>query len=90
MAAASKSIDKLRIVHWNIQGLRSKYEELRTILSERKVLIACLQETLLGDSQWQPTRSYKLEKSPYFGGENNRGVALMIHETLQYCISAYA
>ena len=29
-------------------------------------------------------RNFKLEKSPYFGGENNSGVALMIHGTLQY------
>ena len=84
MAAVNKRIDKLRLVHWNIQGLRSKYEELRSILSERKVLVACLQETLLGDSQFQPMRSFKLEKSPHFGGENNRGVALMIHGTLQH------
>ena len=29
-------------------------------------------------------RNFKLEKSPHFGGENNRGVALMIHGALQY------
>ena len=50
----------------------------------KRILIACLQETLLGDSQWQPPRHFKLERSPHFGGNNSRGVALVLHSSLQY------
>ena len=82
--AKKKKLDKLRIIQWNIQGLRAKNEELRSILWENKILIACLQETLLGDSHWQPPRHYKLERSPHFGGDNNRGVAIMLHSSLQH------
>ena len=44
----------------------------------------CLQETLLGDASWQPSHKFKLEKSPHIGGEQNRGVAIILHASLQY------
>ena len=84
MATNRPRLDKLNIAQWNIQGLRSKYQELRTILNEENIQVACLQETLLGDTEWQPSKQFKLEKSPHFGGNNNRGVALMLHSALQY------
>ena len=84
MAVNRPSLDRLNIVQWNIQGLRAKYQELRTILNEKKISVACLQETLLGDTNWQPTRNYKMEKSPHIGGDHNRGVAILTHATLQY------
>ena len=67
-----------------MQGLRAKAPELSSILSEKKISVACLQETLLGDSNWCPTKKYKLEKSPHIGGEQNRGVVILIHATPQY------
>ena len=72
----NKKLEKLNILQWNIHGLRAKALELSSILSEKK--------TLLGDSNWCPTKKYKLEKSPHIGGEQNRGVAILIHATLQY------
>ena len=80
----NKRLNKLNILQWNIQGLRAKYQELRYILSNEMVAVACLQETLLGDTGWQPTPNYKMEKSPHIGGEQNRGVAILTHATLQY------
>ena len=77
-------MDKLKIVNWNIQGLRAKYQELCSILNERQVSVACLQETLLGDATWQPSKKYKIEKSPHIAGEQNRGAAIIIHAPLQY------
>jgi len=71
-------------MQWNIQGFRSKYQELRTIIEEKNILIACLQETLLGDSNWQPSKQFSLEKSPHIAGDTNRGTAMLLHKSLQY------
>ena len=80
----NKKLEKLNILQWNVQGLRAKALELSSILSEKKISVACLKETLLGDSNWCPMKKCKLEKSPHIGGEQNRGVAILIHATLQY------
>ena len=80
----SGSMKKISVLQWNVQGIRARYQELSSILRNKKVSVACLQETLLGDADWQPTHLYKMEKSPHFGGEHNRGVAIMVHTTLQY------
>ena len=77
-------LEKLNILQWNVQGLGAKAPELSSILSKKNISVTCLQETLLGDSNWCPRKKYKLEKSPHIGGEQNRGVAILIHATLQY------
>ena len=79
-----KKLDKFKIVNWNIQGMRAKNQELSSIMRDRQVSVACLQETLLGDTNWQPDRKYKMVKSPHIGGEQNRGTAILIHTSLQY------
>ena len=56
------------LLNWNIQGIRAKHQELNSILSERQVSVACLQETILGDANWQPGKRYKIEKSLHIGG----------------------
>ena len=81
---STKKLEKLTLLNWNIQGIRAKHQELSSILSERQVSVACLQETILGDANWQPGKRYKIEKSPHIGGEQNRGVAIMLHSSLQY------
>ena len=83
-SSRNKNLNKLNILQWNIQGIRARYQELSTILRNRKVSVACLQETLLGDASWRPSQNYKIEKSPHTGGDQNRGVAVMVHITLQY------
>ena len=79
-----KQLDKLIFLNWNVQGIRAKYQELNSSLKEGQMSVACLQETLLGDTNWQPGRNYKMEKSPHVGGEQNRGAAIFIHASLQY------
>ena len=77
-------MSKLNIMQWNIQGLRSKQEELRKILQDKDILVACLQETLLGDTHWQPIKLYNIEKGLHLAGDNYRGTALLLHKSLQY------
>ena len=83
MDQGRKSMDRLTILQWNTQGIRAKYQELCSVL-RNKVSVGCLQETLLGDANWQPTHTYKIERSPHIGGDQNRGVAILVHATLQY------
>ena len=68
MTVTNSKLNKLNVMHWNIQGFRSKYQELKTILQEKNILIACLQETLLGDSNWQPSKQFSLEKGGHKQG----------------------
>lgn len=82
--SSNKKLDKLIILNWNIQGIRAKYQELSSIINEKQVSVACLQETILGDADWQPSHKFKIEKSPHIGGEQHRGVAVMLHSSLQY------
>ena len=72
MATNIIKLEKLNILQWNVQGLRAKALELSSILSE-KISVACLQETLLGDSNWCPTKKYKLEKAPTLVGNRIEG-----------------
>lgn len=47
-------------------------------------MIACLQETLLEDTQFSPNRKYKIEKSPHFANMQNRGTAILVHNAMHY------
>ena len=78
------NLNKVSILQWNVQGIRAKYQELSSILNNKKVSVACLQETLLGNAGWQPNPIYRIEKSPHIGGYQNRGVAILVHTSLQY------
>lgn len=40
----------MEILQWNIRGLRANFEELKAILNDKTVKIACLQETKLRES----------------------------------------
>ena len=80
----SSKLNSLRILQWNIQGIRAKHEELQAILYNQSVSIACIQETLLENKLWNPPRNYAIEKSPYIAGEGNRGVAMLLHRAVPY------
>ena len=60
---SNRSMNKLNILQWNVQGVRARYQELSSILRNKKVSVACIQETLLGDANWQPAQAYKMEKA---------------------------
>ena len=51
------------ILQWNCQGYRSKYEDLRRILSVKHPAIALLQETMLGDCTPRPPAGYSIHSS---------------------------
>ena len=79
-----RNLNKLRILQWNIQGIRAKQEELQAILHNQLISIACIQETLLEDKIWNPPRTYSIEKSPHIAGEGNRGAAILLHKAIPY------
>ena len=66
-----RNLNKLRILQWNIQGIRAKQEELQAILNNQQISVACIQETLLEDKIWNPPRNYSIEKSSHIAGEGN-------------------
>ena len=78
------SLNKLRILQWNIQGVRAKQTELQTMLSDNSITIACIQETLLENCEWNPPKNFSVERSPHIAGEGNRGVAVLVHNTIPY------
>ena len=80
----SNSLNKLRILQWNTQGVRAKQTELQTILSDNSITVACIQETLLENCNWIPPKNYSVERSPHIAGEGNRGVAVLLHSSIPY------
>ena len=82
----NSKLNSLRILQWNIQGIRAKHEELQAILYNQSISIACIQETLLENKLWSPPRNYAIEKSPYIAGEGNRGVAVLLHRVMPYTL----
>ena len=80
----SNKLNSLRILQWNIQGIRAKQEELQAMLNNQSVSIACIQETLLENKLWNPPRNYIIEKSPHIAGEGNQGVAVFLHRAVPY------
>ena len=84
MANRNNKLNKLRILQWNLQGLRAKQTDLKSILSHQAITVACLQETLLEDHKWNPPRNFCLERGPFIAGESYRGTALLIHKSIPY------
>ena len=78
------SLNKLRILQWNIQGVRAKQTELQTMLSDNSITIACIQETLLENCKWNHPKNYSVERNLHIAGEGNRGVAVLLHITILY------
>ena len=42
---AKKKTNSIRILQWNVRGIRSKLAEVQLLLDENEVDVACLQET---------------------------------------------
>ena len=78
------SIRHLKILQWNINGIRSKREELMQLIKEQGILVGCLQETLLDNKDWKSPRDYNIERSSHIAGEGHRGVATLIHKSQNY------
>ena len=56
-------LEKLNILQWNVQELRVKAPQLSFILSKKKILVACLQETPWG-LQLVPHEKVQAGKKP--------------------------
>ena len=89
MAVSKLNLDKFHIVCWNIQRLRAKYQEQHFILSEIKIFQVRKDTSCVfpGDSLWgyavTARQTVQVEKCHHLTGENNRGVSLLMHGTLQ-------
>ena len=53
----------MSILQWNIQSIRTKFNELKILLSELNPCCVCLQETMLGDNQMNPPSGYVMLQS---------------------------
>ena len=73
------------ILQWNCQGLRSKKDELLSLISTHKPLVVGLQEIKLRDTATFSIPQYVIHRRE---GHNNvtahGGVALMIHQSIPH------
>lgn len=75
----------MSILQWNCRGYRPRYGNLISLLDTHRVLCACLQETLLGDSTPRPPRDYSiLCYSPTPRPVPGNGLAILVHSSVAY------
>ena len=73
------------ILQWNCKGLRARSEELKVLVHDFNPGIICLQETMLGDSIFNPGLNYNVFDSPPPTGERaHGGASIIIHKSLQH------
>ena len=66
-------VSTTNICHWNIQGFRSNYTDLQTLLGDTKAVVRCLQETKLPEEY---PLSYPRGFSSYLRGGQQVDTAL--------------
>lgn len=75
----------LDILQWNCKGLRARTEDLKVLMHEFNPGIICLQETMLGNSPYNPGLNYSIFKSyPPTGDRAHGGAAIIINKSLQH------
>ena len=73
------------ILQWNCKGLRARTEELKVLIHDFNPGIICLQETMLGDSIFNPGLNFNVFNSPPPTGERaHGGASVIIHKSLQH------
>ena len=73
------------ILQWNCKGLRACTEELKVLIRDFNPGIISLQETMLGDSIFNPGLNYNVFNSPPPTGEHaHGGASIIIHNSLQH------
>ena len=71
----------MSILQWNIQSIRSNFEELKDLMSTHNPICVCLQETLLGNHPMNPPSRYSvIQSKPSRYDGHDRGVALLINK----------
>ena len=73
------------ILRWNCKGLRARTEELKVLVHDFNPGIICLQETMLGDSIFNPGLNYNVFNLPPPTSERaHGGASIIIHKSLQH------
>lgn len=73
------------ILQWNCKGLRARTEDLKVLMHESNPGIICLQETMLGNSPYNPGLNYSIFNShPPIGDRAHGGAAIIVNKSLQH------
>ena len=73
------------IIQWNCRGIRSKSENLKVLCREMNPKVICLQETKLGESDFNAGMNYCVYKSPPLVSERAKGgTALIVSKNIQH------
>ena len=73
------------IIQWNIQSLKTKFNELKTILKNYSPVCVYLQETLIGNLNIYPPSGYIIVHSTAARDDGHkRGVAILIRKDIKY------
>ena len=74
----------MSILQWNLCGYRSKYTELKKLLSDLSPACVCLQETMLGMYSPVPPSGYTIITSPNNEPIPGQGLAFLVHNSIAY------
>ena len=74
----------MSILQWNICGYRSKYPELKKLLTDLSPACVCLQETMLGQFTPTPPNSYTIITSPNHEPIPGQVLAFLIHTSIAF------
>ena len=73
----------MSILQWNLRGLSSSWEQLRTLFRDKEISIACLQETKLGNSTPNMGHNFNFfRSSPLIGERAQGGTAIIVYKNL--------
>ena len=78
--------DNKLILQWNMQSYRTKFSELKILLSKYSPLCVCLQETRINPNHttYAPSQ-YNIERgNPTRDDGHERGVAILVHKRIHY------
>ena len=75
------------ILQWNCKGLRARSEDLKVLIHDFNPGIICLQETMLGNSLYNPGMNFNIFNSPPpLGDRAHGGAAIIVSKSLQHSI----
>ena len=73
------------ILQWNCKGLRARSEQLKVLIRDFNPGIICLQETMLGNSSYNPGMNFNIFNSPPPPGDRaHGGAAVIVSKSLQH------
>ena len=75
----------MSVLQWNIQSIRTKFNELKILLRELNPCSVCLQETMLGDNQMNPPSGYVMLQSRRVRDDRHeRSVAILVNKRVHH------